>query len=121
MTDLITIFIDGGEYVNRAAYIEQRDEASKLRDRIEQLQVELEATQDNEHRIVEANKLDLIRIAELERSIDQLQQVSLANSELIEELEDIIATHCDPFDATPEVAIVINECYAKFCEREDRE
>lgn len=41
MTDLITIFIDGGEYVNRAAYIEQRDEASKLRERIEELEAAL--------------------------------------------------------------------------------
>jgi hypothetical protein len=46
MSDLITIFIDGGEYVNRAAYIEQRDEASELRERIEQLEAALREIRD---------------------------------------------------------------------------
>lgn len=71
MTDLITIFIDGGEYVNRAAYIEQRDEASKLRERIEQLEKVMaeqslrlawvrrgEPIGDYEFRLDIANKLD---------------------------------------------------------------
>ena len=46
MSDLITIFIDGGEYVNRAAYIEQRDEASELRERIERLQARIAELDD---------------------------------------------------------------------------
>lgn len=30
---MITIFVNGGEYVDKAAYIQQRDEASRLRER----------------------------------------------------------------------------------------
>lgn len=47
----------------RAWYSEQKAE-------IEELRVELKATQDNEHRIVEANKLVLIRNAKLEKVLE---------------------------------------------------
>lgn len=50
------------------------------------------------------------------RLVDELNQMEGR----IEELEDIVATHCDPCGDT-RVAKVISECYANFCERKDRE
>ena len=42
MSDLITIFVNGGEYVDKAAYIQQRDEASRLREEVLNQKAEIE-------------------------------------------------------------------------------